>query len=511
MKPSRYNFVYPYQFNKDYSVVYNALNDTAGIVTSREAEFIKSCDRSLGIHNTKVEAFQKKGFIIDANMSELSALKVAYLKSKFDTKLLSIVIVPTYQCNLDCACCYEKLSYSTTDNTIMTEQVQDSILQWISSNLQGIERMEISWHGGEPLVALEAVKRLGTMLKKLADEHGIQYKGMMSTNGYLLTGPTAKALWEIGIKQYKMSVDGCRENHDSRKRHKDGSPTYDVILGNLETNIEYIDEVDLRINIMNKDDLKDAYEIVTILREKGLLKKVIPRLGKPAVFLDEANDLDCNREEKDQMFTREEFSCEAIKYSLSLGIGPSAFSKIDCFCQINHINGIIVDGHGTLFKCVSDTGDGQSCGKLTENGSLVYNKNYYAYGLSNPMELALCEGCPFLPVCIGECAYDRKEGRPCIFGSLSEACKAQYINAYVVKRLLNRLQTVGFSTANAGGRIDEFIMGDYDEAAAKFLRNAASTYMLGDLIALAEKSKMDYSNDELQLLLQLIQPTELAD
>lgn len=502
MKPSRYNFVYPYQFNKDYSVVYNALNDTAGIVTSREAEFIRSCDRSLGIHDTKVKAFQKKGFVIDENISELSALKIEYLKSKFDTKLLSIVIVPTYQCNLDCAYCYEKLSYSTADNTIMTEQVQDSIFQWISRNLQGIEKMEISWHGGEPLVALDAVIRLGTMLRKLADEHGIQYTGMMSTNGYLLAETTVKALWEIGIRKYKMSVDGCRENHDSRKRHKDGSPTYDVILVNIEKNIEYIDEVDLRINIMNKGDLKDAYEIVSILREKGLLEKVIPRLGKPAAFADEGNDL---------TFTREEFSCEAIKYSLLQGIGPSTFSKIDCFCQINHINGIIVDGHGTLFKCVSDTGDGQNCGKLTEDGSLVYNKNYYAYGLSNPMELALCEECPFLPVCIGECAHDRKEGRPCIFGSLSEECKAQYINAYVVKRLLNRLKTEGFSSANEGGRLDQFIMGDYDEATAKFIRNAASTYMLGDLISLAEKSKMDFSSDELELLLQLIQPTELAD
>lgn len=501
MKPSRYNFVYPYQFNKEYSVIYNTLNDTAGIVTSREAEFVKSCDRSLGIHDTKVEAFQKKGFIIDDNISELSALKLEYLKSKFDTKLLSLVIVPTYQCNLDCACCYEKLSYSTADNTVMSEQVQDSIYQWISRNLQGIDRMEISWHGGEPLVALDAVKRLGTLLKDLADERGIQYVGMMSTNGYLLEETTVKALQAIGIKRYKMSLDGCRESHNSRKRHKDGSPTYDIILENIETSSQYIDEIDLRINIMNKEDLKDAYEIISILRGKGLLEKVIPRLGKPADFAEVENDI---------TFTREEFSCEAIKYSLQQGIGPVSFSKIDCFCQINRINGIIVDGHGTLFKCVSDTGDGQSCGKLLEDGSLVYNKNYYAYGLSNPMDLELCEPCPFLPVCIGECAADRKEGRPCVFGSLTEECKAQYINAYVVKRLLNRLKAEGFPSAREGGKMDAFIMGEYDELTAKFIRNAASTYMLGDLTALAENNKMNLTNEELELLLQLIQPTELV-
>ena len=501
MKPSRYNFVYPYRFNKDYSVVYNTLNDTAGIVTSREAEFIRSCDRSLGIHDKKIEAFQQKGFIVDENISELSTLKVQYLKSKFDTKLLSVVIVTTYQCNLDCLHCYEKLSYSTTDSTIMKEQVQDSIVSWIGKNLHGVEKLEVSWHGGEPLVALDAVKRLGTMLKQLADDHGISYTGMMSTNGYLLDEDTAKALYDVGITRYKMSLDGCRENHDSRKRHKDGSPTFDIILGNLEKSMAYIDEIDLRINVMNKNDLEDAYEIVSILREKGLLDKVYPRLGKPAEFAEEENN---------STFTREEFSCEAIKFALQQGIGPSEFSKIDCFCQINYFNGIIVDGHGTLFKCVADTGDGQSCGKLADDGSLVYNKNYYAYGLSNPVDLEPCEQCPFLPICIGECAYDRKEGKSCIFGSLTEECRARYINAYVVKKLLNRLKTEGFSSDQEGGRIEELLMGDYDEVTEKFIRNAESTYMLGDLVALAEKYKINLQNEELELLLQLIQPTELA-
>lgn len=70
MKPSRYNFIYPYQFNKDYSVVYNTFKDSVGIVTAREAEFIRTCDRSLGIHNQKVEDFKKKGFVLDQNISE---------------------------------------------------------------------------------------------------------------------------------------------------------------------------------------------------------------------------------------------------------------------------------------------------------------------------------------------------------------------------------------------------------------------------------------------------------
>lgn len=86
MKPSAYNFVFPYQFNRDYSVVYNAFRDTAGIVTAREAEYIQSCDGHLGIHYTKIEDFKNKGFIIDETISEPENSKIEYLKSKFERK-----------------------------------------------------------------------------------------------------------------------------------------------------------------------------------------------------------------------------------------------------------------------------------------------------------------------------------------------------------------------------------------------------------------------------------------
>ncbi len=501
MKPSRYNFVFPYQFNRDYSVVYNAFMDSAAIVTAREAEFIRTCDRSLGIHYTKIDDFKNKGFIIDANQNELSILKVEYLKSKFDTKLLSVVIVPTYQCNLDCACCYEKLSYSMADYTIMNEQVQDSIYNWIKSKLPGVETLEIFWHGGEPLVALDVVRRLGGMLKQLAEEHNIAFVSEMSTNGYLFTDSVARELKDLGITRYKMSIDGCRENHDDRKRHKDGSATYDTILGNIEKSIKYVDEIDLRINV-DKEDLGDAYKLMNILEEKGLSDKVIPRLGKPRDFAAQRND---------KHFTKEEFGCEAVYYSLRQGIGPKEFSRKDCFCLVNQLHSIIVDGHGTLFKCVSDTGDGQSSGKLKIDGTIEYNKNFYAHVINNPLENDGCEKCPYLPLCVGECAFDRKEGNPCTFGSLTEQCWAQFINAYVVKRLLNRLNTKGFSTSGDNGiNMDDLIMGKYSDQLNQFINNAQSTDYIDDLAALAEHYHITLSDEDEKLLLQLIRPTELA-
>jgi uncharacterized protein len=383
----------------------------------------------------------------------------------------------------------------------MNEQIQDRVYQWIEKNLYGVEKLEIFWHGGEPLVAIDAVKRLGGKLAQLAEERNIVFVSKMSTNGYLLTEDIARDLAQIGIRDYKMSMEGCRQNHDQRKRHKDGSATYDTILGNIEKAARYIDTIDLRVTV-DKEDLQDAYELMRILDEKGLSGKVIPRLGKPQEFA-----LDINEER----FTREEYSCEAVHYSLLQGIGPREFSRKDCFCLVNQLNGVIVDGHGTLFKCVSDTGDGQSCGKLKEDGTLEFNKNFYAHGAANPLENEQCEKCPYLPICIGECSFDRKEGNPCTFASLKDECWAQFINAYVVKRLLNRLKTKGFSSEGAGRiDLDDLIMGKYNGKLSKFIDNAQSTYQLEDLTALAKTYQIDLNEEDEELLLQLIQPTELS-
>jgi uncharacterized protein len=130
--------------------------------------------------------------------------------------------------------------------------------------LYGVDRLEIFWHGGEPLVGLRCRKTARGRLKKLAEDRKIEFISMMSTNGCLFTESVAKDLKELGITRYKMSLDGCRDNRDIRKRHKDGSGTCDTILGNIENSINYVDEIDLRINV-DKEDLPDAYELMKIL------------------------------------------------------------------------------------------------------------------------------------------------------------------------------------------------------------------------------------------------------
>lgn len=430
MKPSNYNFIYPYQFNRDYSVVYNTYLDTVAIVTAREAEFIQTCNSGLGIHDKKTAMFREKGFVVDRNFDELSVVKVSYMEYKFDKKMLTVVIVPTYQCNLSCEYCYEKLSYGAVDNTIMTKQAQDNIFDAIEARLDGVEKLAVFWHGGEPLVALNVVERLGGKLQQLAAKRGMAFTSRMSTNGYLFTPDVAMKLQELGITHYKMSIDGKKGSHDCKKKHRDGGDTYDVILDNITKSVEFVEEIDLRINI-NKKELKDAYDILEMIENSDLKDKVIPRLGRPQNFATEANE---------ETFTEEEYMYEAVRYSLVQGIGPSAFTRKDCFCIINKLNAMIVDNNGKIFKCVADSGDGQAYGRIEAGGIMNLNQHFYKQALEDPTTLEKCEHCKFLPICVGECGQDRKMGNSCTYASIREEDWAKLINAYVVKRLLHKVR-----------------------------------------------------------------------
>lgn len=506
MKPSKYNRIVPYLFNRQYSAVYNTFRDTVAIVTAREEEYIRTCDRSLGIHYTKINEFFEKGLIVDENTNELAQLKVEYLKSKFDSRSLSVTLIPTYRrCVPGCISCAERLNYSIEDNITMSEAVQDSICKWIGDQLNDVDSLEICWQGGEPLLAQDVIRRLGTRLKKLAEENHVSYRSRITASGRLLTKDTAAELYTLGITEYSLYLDDCAEEGACGIAGEDPQMTaanfsaYQAILETLANISGSLKHAVLRIDA-DKIKIEQAYDLLVQLDEKGLSEKVTASLCAPLNF---------GTEPESDSLTQEEYSCEAILYALEQGIGPKDFSSSNCACPEHRWNSVIIDSHGMVFKSASETGDGQSCGRLKENGVMEFNKNFYEYGARQLTDQEQCQECPYLPLCIGECKNGQKLGNACVFRSLTDSCRERYLNAYVAKRILRRMEGTHHYGSKSTFLLDDLIMGKYGDRYRQFISNAQSTYLLGDLKILAEKNGIALSSGEGELLLQLIQPTEL--
>lgn len=63
-------------------------------------------------------------------------------------KTLSLTIAPTLECNFSCEYCFE----SHTKN-IMSIEIQNEIYSWVKVAAQDKMNVNITWYGGEPLLA----------------------------------------------------------------------------------------------------------------------------------------------------------------------------------------------------------------------------------------------------------------------------------------------------------------------------------------------------------------------
>lgn len=78
-----------------------------------------------------------------------------------NNRRLILTINPTLVCNFNRPYCFE----TTHPNTYMSDKVEDDIIQYISSN-KDIKAIDVTWFGGEPLLAFDRAKSLTPKIKK---------------------------------------------------------------------------------------------------------------------------------------------------------------------------------------------------------------------------------------------------------------------------------------------------------------------------------------------------------
>ena len=109
-------------------------------------------------------------------------------------------------------------------NISMTDEVEDKLVKFISSNEQA-KQLAVTWFGREPLLEF---KRIVSLTKKM-QALNLDYQADMITNGYLLTEKVVAMLPSLSISSLQITIDGMKAVHDSRRCLKLGAPTFDRI------------------------------------------------------------------------------------------------------------------------------------------------------------------------------------------------------------------------------------------------------------------------------------------
>ncbi len=140
---------------------------------------------------------------------------------------MDVTLVLTHDCNLGCGYCYAGAKF----NKRMPAEIAAEALELAFS--KGAAKVQISFFGGEPLIAWPMLVDVANEARERAAAQGAELKMSVTTNGTLLDRERAKILDDLGV-YVGLSIDGIAEAHDSNRPKMGGGSSFDDVKRGLD-------------------------------------------------------------------------------------------------------------------------------------------------------------------------------------------------------------------------------------------------------------------------------------
>lgn len=426
MKESYYNFFYDIE-NESQMLAYNSRTNALALINKEDKEKIPlivdgntdSVDKKL------IEDLKYGGFLIDDDLDELKLLRYNQQVARFDSSSLGLTIAPTMGCNFDCIYCYE---HDHDDFTKMGQDVQDAIVKLLESQKETLNRFNVTWYGGEPLLAFDVIEKLSERFISICNSNNITYDAGIITNGYLLTNEKAKRMKGLKINSIQVTIDGPEDIHDERRYLKGKKPTFQKIINNLKELPDDAPSIALRINTDEKNSSRVS-EIIQILTVNGLLKKVHPYLGYVEATNNEYNQNLCL---SFRQFTKVESEFNLKLHQKNMQKYPELRGN---YCTADKMNSLVIAPNGDICKCWSDIGLKEYQIGNVKTGIQHY-KMLLEYSLYDSTQDEECKNCKLLPICMGGCPRRRLDG-------MAERCSSY---KYTLEKELEKVVKTSYKT-----------------------------------------------------------------
>lgn len=404
-KKSRYSIIVD-ELEDGRKLLFNTFNSSYGIMDN-EAQHIFDNIEAMeldedSLSNEKLAIMIKNGFLVPNKLDEYALVELGKYKSKFDHSTLSLTIAPTLECNMACPYCFEQNKKGT-----MTEEVQAALLIFVERYLNDAQcqLLDITWYGGEPLLAIEIIKRLSKQLISLCEEKGKQYSASIVTNGVLLTPEISDILVECKISRAQITIDGLPIYHDKRRVLKNGESSFDTIVRNIDQTKDQL-RIVVRSNVDsgNIDGIPSFLEYC--LNEKGWVDNPFVYLSLVQQFT-ESSYFNSNSPVGQDSIS--EYNGQVIDCATEIGEGithSAMFPRRRCsFCHSSKEYSFVIDPSGLLYRCWDVIGIKEyAIGDLSYEGQItVEGLNWLWDSLDDK-----CKECSFLPLCMGGCPFAKR-------------------------------------------------------------------------------------------------------
>lgn len=403
-KFSRFNII---KNHGKYKVLYNSYSKSSLI-------FDENTDLSYIDNDSKIESLNKdllneyidNGIIIDKSRDEIDELRYAFLKKYFDKSRLTVGLIPTLNCNFNCPYCCEKPFSCGKENL---KNYFNTLKKFSQSTFGEYRNININLFGGEPLLYYNYANEYLQFLKKLSKEKHFNYSVSMITNGSLITNENLDFLLKHNLNLIQITLDSDKENHDRMRKFKNGKPSFDLLIKNIELVSSKIKNKKVlfvvRINLNNTSVEKVKSSLNEIEKKyRSNIHLMFRVIYNTRVYI-EKNSNRIDRLE------------EYIKMSQDLGFKIYDESYVLQTCEAGtDIRSFYILPNLKLSKCANELGH-ESCwlGELNDDGSVkLYYENLVKwfdinYEIFNNKK---CLNCKLLPDCLGGCPlYKIKNGK----------------------------------------------------------------------------------------------------
>jgi uncharacterized protein len=377
-----------------------------------------------------IQILRRRGYLTDMTVESEEQFFRKFVEKMHTQRLktsLSYIFMPTYNCNLRCAYCFQDYMrtnplYSHLLRT-MSHKTVDRIFQGMTQIESGMNiasgarvHRSIGFFGGEPLLAATrpAVERI---MEKALD--------MGTATIWAVSNATELEAYEDLLSPQKLcsiqiTLDGPPREHDRRRIYADGSGSFDKIARNINMALERGVAISVRLNL-DRNNLSQLPELADVIQARGW-DKHSGFSAYTAPIRAENDNVDrattMNTWQLDQALTdmQKQFPVlsmfnrpdDGIKNSARLlfeASGTGVPILKESFCSA-HTGMYIFDVFADIYACWERTGDSSTrIGHVAEDGTLNLNQELMNYWRSRTVATnPVCSNCRYALHCGGGCA-----------------------------------------------------------------------------------------------------------
>lgn len=330
---------------------------------------------------------------------------------------MTIIIKPTYNCNLRCRYCY--LTNNLKQHALLfdldfAKHIIDQIKQVMQEKPR--TRLTIIWHGGEPMLwGIDNYRAVFAYMEQVLD--GYEVQNSMQTNLSLVNDEWIDLFLQYNVR-VGFSLDGTPDIHNQQRVGLHGEPTFERIINNYHL----CKQRGMRIGCIvvgSKKHIGHIPELYRFMRNEGISFKFNPLFCSGEA----QNNID------DYGITPDEYAQMAIElfdlwyYDQQSEITESNFVEIASNIATGKPSGCMFSSNcQDRFMAIAPTGDVMPCGRFCDNELLHYSygnlhneplstiishiKETETYRRAEYVAQSGCAQCRWFSICHGGCLHD---------------------------------------------------------------------------------------------------------